>query len=360
MDPTFPLVPIANLLASILVIISLISSAVRKTVNVGAALLGAWLVVSTLITGVEAIVWRNDAENRAPGWCDFSSHIIAGSTVAIPACSLIIARRLHQIIQIRSVEPPTVTEKRLQLLVDLSLGLGLPIVVMGLYYIVQMSRYQVVEEVGCASITASDDGMTILLLNSWTILLPAISILFYFPRLVWSFYKHQRRLNEFARTTDPNSCTRSRFLRLLLIASFDVLVTLPCGVLNLVMNVKGGPLSHFWEGWSIVHSPAEWPAHLAPASLWRQNPWYRAMVAFDQWANVVLALAFFVLFGITHQSRALYARAFWAVAGVVGWKRPPRDEDVQSAFEESLKFNYSRRTDEFSEYVVRGSRRTWF
>jgi pheromone a factor receptor len=54
---------------------------------------------------------------------------MVGTTVAIPAASLCINRRLYHIASIRRVRI-TKAEKRQQVLVDLAIGLGLPILEM--------------------------------------------------------------------------------------------------------------------------------------------------------------------------------------------------------------------------------------
>ena len=72
MDPTFPLVPIANFIGCILVLISL-SKGMFQTWNVGACSFAFWTFVLNLEIGVNSIVWSNNTNNVAPVWCDISS-----------------------------------------------------------------------------------------------------------------------------------------------------------------------------------------------------------------------------------------------------------------------------------------------
>jgi pheromone a factor receptor len=89
----------------------------------------AWTGLACLNQFINSIVWNNNAINWAPVWCDISAKFIVGSAVAIPAASLCINRRLYHIASVKSV---TVTraEKRRQIMVDLAIGLGLPIMEM--------------------------------------------------------------------------------------------------------------------------------------------------------------------------------------------------------------------------------------
>jgi pheromone a factor receptor len=54
---------------------------------------------------------------------------LVGVNVAIPACSLCISRRLYYIASVRTVTISK-AEKRRQIMVDLAIGLGMPIIFM--------------------------------------------------------------------------------------------------------------------------------------------------------------------------------------------------------------------------------------
>ena len=73
MDPTYPLVPIANLLSVVLMLLSLFSLSLRfrsvGQVNVGVLVLGIWLLIDVLWVGVDTIVWAKHARPIIPVWC---------------------------------------------------------------------------------------------------------------------------------------------------------------------------------------------------------------------------------------------------------------------------------------------------
>ena len=71
MDPTFPLVPTANLLACILVLASL-SKSMFQAWNVGVCSFASWLIIGTLGVAINAIIWPDNVDNVAPAWCDLS------------------------------------------------------------------------------------------------------------------------------------------------------------------------------------------------------------------------------------------------------------------------------------------------
>lgn len=71
MDPTFPLVPIVNMLSIPFVLIPLCTS-IRQRQNVGVVMYATWVCIRCLTVGVNTIVWRDDFDVRIPVWCDIS------------------------------------------------------------------------------------------------------------------------------------------------------------------------------------------------------------------------------------------------------------------------------------------------
>lgn len=86
--------------------------------NVGASLYMAWTALACLNQFINSIVWHGNTVNWAPVWCDIckctrtvslegclslvlsAARIIVGASMAIPACSLCINRRLYHISQL--------------------------------------------------------------------------------------------------------------------------------------------------------------------------------------------------------------------------------------------------------------------
>lgn len=81
-----------------------------------------------------------------------ATRFIIGLSVAIPAASLCINRRLYIIASVRTVTVSK-AEKRRAIMVDLAIGLGIPLLEMILQYIVQGHRFNIFEDVGCYPVT---------------------------------------------------------------------------------------------------------------------------------------------------------------------------------------------------------------
>ena len=69
-DPTYPLYPIASILAAGLLLLVLLTSFIRQNWNFGLALLCFWLFVENNTSGVDAILWSDNAEVKLDVWCD--------------------------------------------------------------------------------------------------------------------------------------------------------------------------------------------------------------------------------------------------------------------------------------------------
>ncbi|KAI0309274.1 pheromone A receptor-domain-containing protein [Amylostereum chailletii] len=330
MDPTYPLVPIANLLSAFLVLLALLSNGVRQSWNTGVTMFGFWIFVVAVCIGVNTIVWSDNTNNSAPVWCDISSHLEVASNVGIPASSLVITHRLYKIIQRQAVEPRTKHMKYIELLFDLFLGLGLPILVTGFYYVVQGARFLILEEFGCSD--AYDvSGLEVLIIDGWGIVLPIISIAFYCCEILWHFYRHSRQTNAFLRTNA--SVNRAKYIRVFAIGCIDILLTLPIGFLIFatdIQNTVAGDIG-FWPGWSSIHEDWDEPVPI-PAAEWRSTRLSAFGTIWGEYINVVFALLFFALFGLTGDARAFYYHAFWTTAERCGWRRSMKQDLPAIAF----------------------------
>lgn len=73
MDPAYPLVPTANLIACALVVFPLFHM-VNRSWNTGVFILALWLLLINLTNGINTIIWSNDAKDKAPVWCDICTY----------------------------------------------------------------------------------------------------------------------------------------------------------------------------------------------------------------------------------------------------------------------------------------------
>ena len=130
-DPTYPFYPIASFLASVMLLLVLLTSFVRQSWNFGVALLCFWLFFENLTNGISAIVWSDNFEIKLDVYCDIGSYMLSTPVpsaiqfrsrqrtvsrldlvtyIVKPMATLIITRRLYTITRLQSVELPSKAE----------------------------------------------------------------------------------------------------------------------------------------------------------------------------------------------------------------------------------------------------------
>jgi len=97
--------------------------------NTGTCLYMAWTGLGCFIQGINSIIWNHNMIDRAPIYSDIVVHFQAGVGVAIPAASLCINRRLYQIATANVVLAKH-SDNRRAVIIDLLIGLGIPILQM--------------------------------------------------------------------------------------------------------------------------------------------------------------------------------------------------------------------------------------
>ena len=113
--------------------------------NAGTCLVMAWLGLTCLGLCINSIIWKGNSIDWAPVWCDICefhhapyrdievllyfpvTRLFYGINIGIPAASLCINRRLYLIASVRKVTISK-ADKRNQIVVDLAIGLGIPII----------------------------------------------------------------------------------------------------------------------------------------------------------------------------------------------------------------------------------------
>ncbi|KAJ7742949.1 pheromone B alpha 1 receptor [Mycena maculata] len=282
--------------------------------NTGTCLYMIWTALACLIFFVDSIVWSGNVIDWAPVWCDISTHFLNGFNLAIPACSLCINRRLYQIASVRNVTK-TRAEKRKAILMDLAIGLGLPILQIPLQYIVQGHRYNIFEDIGCLGETY-ETPVAIVLFHMPVIIVGCVSAV-YCVLSIKSFYHSRAQFKELL--SSNNNLNLNRYVRLMCLAGTDLLCTIPLGIWVLWVNVKVVGISP-WISWDNTHSNFS-RVEAIPGILWRSNVYTVASLESTRWLTVACALLFFAYFGFADEAMKNYRSAFVSVAKRMGYSQ---------------------------------------
>ncbi|VDC03117.1 unnamed protein product [Peniophora sp. CBMAI 1063] len=304
----------------------LLTSFVRQSWNLGVAFLCFWLFIENLIYAVNAIIWFDNADVKLYAYCDLVTRVLIVTFVVKPMATLIITRRLYLITSRQSVRPPSKAIGRRDCAIEWTLGLVIPILVAGpLYYVVQWLRFEVDAGYGCRN-APEPSGLTILLLLSWAVVPPLVSVLVYYPHVARIFYHQHQDVNRFLRSDGPDSVSRASFFRILALASIDTLFTLPVGIASITLSVTAAIAQDsfpFYFGWARSHTDWE-PASFTQADIASVGTSSVVEHYFTQWTSPVLAFVIFGLFGFTSEARTSYWKIVCAICGWFGWKSVSR------------------------------------
>lgn len=76
MDPTYPLVPFANFIGCLLILLPMLTC---MTYSIGICAFAAWAILFGFGQGVNSIVWKDNTNDIAPVWCDLSKSNLSQS-----------------------------------------------------------------------------------------------------------------------------------------------------------------------------------------------------------------------------------------------------------------------------------------
>ncbi|KAJ6470316.1 putative transmembrane pheromone receptor [Mycena sanguinolenta] len=314
-DPFYPAFQILSFLGFVLVLIPLPWH--LQAWNSGTCLFMIWTALSCLIAFINSVVWANSVADVAPVWCDISTRLIVGISVAIPAASLCINRRLYKIASCQNGSV-TQADKRRAVLVDLAIGLGIPFLQMPLQFIVQGHRFNIVENIGCYP-TTYNVALAYPLGYLWPNIINVASGCY----AILTLRAFLQRRAQFSQFLSLNSgLTTTRYFRLMALASVELFISLPIVTYALYLNISHSPIEP-WISWSNVHADFSTVLQV-PAIIWRADRHSQASVELTRWTGVIGALVFFAFFGFAAEARKHYRLAFCAIVKPCGFTPPPK------------------------------------
>ncbi|KAI9435850.1 fungal pheromone STE3G-protein-coupled receptor [Lactarius indigo] len=278
--------------------------------NTGTCLYMAWVGLGCLIQCINSIVWNNNVIIQIPVYCDIVTRFQIGLNVAIPACSLCINRRLYKIATTKAVMV-TPAEKRRAVIIDLLIGLGIPILQILAHIVVSGHRFNIVEDFGpYPSVVLMTPSIPLFFV--WPIVIGAVS-LFYCLMTIYNFYKRGRQFSQIM--SSNRGLNQSRYFRLMCLALIEVLGTIPLASFVLSYNVKMG--FQKWVSWADTHSNYSRIIQI-PSIIWKSDHISHILYEFNRWSLVLCAFIFFGFFGFADEARKHYRLVYTSIASRVG------------------------------------------
>ncbi|KIJ25320.1 hypothetical protein M422DRAFT_62265 [Sphaerobolus stellatus SS14] len=176
-----------------------------------------WTAIRCLVHFMNVLVWADSVDTHWAPWCDISTKLIVRLSVALPAASLCINRRLFAIATVSQVYSSK-TEKRRAIYVDLAIGVGLPVL--------------------------HPPGHPLVFM--WPILIGVISFLYAALTLV----TFMRRRRKFASLMANNpTLNMHRYFRLMALVTVEICITTPVSIHFMFFNLTTTQVTP-WVSWS--------------------------------------------------------------------------------------------------------------
>jgi pheromone a factor receptor len=285
--------------------------------NIAAGSLILWMNIFNFFNFINPFIWPRD--NVLEWWdgnvfCDIQAHLQVCNIVALTACATVIARKLAKIMDTRNMTiAPSKFDRNKEKMFDIFWCWGYPFILMALYYIVQPTRYFIFAISGCV---ASFDTSWPSIVVSW-IWGPITALVgaFYAGRitvtvtpencltrilglLILRLFRYRR---EFHRLISVRNTTKSRFVRLFIMALIFITAFLPYNLYVLYVQAR---ISIDSYDWNTVHG-ANWNTIIKVPT--------QGGVRWDRWVNIASGYLLFLLFGTGLEAHNSYKRMLCAV-----------------------------------------------
>jgi len=321
----YPITPIGNFIGVVLALLPLISQMRKLSLAVwGYAI---WIAVCNFQNFVNTVIWHDNVNVVVPVWCDIATKLQIGASVGPSACALAISIRLYKITRLRGFSE-TDKQRRKIMIYELLLVVGLPVVIMALFIIVQPTRFEIDEEFGCGPDIYSYVGYII---HFGPVLIASLGCVILAPLTLHALLLHRKEMSDFL--SSSRDITHSKYTRLMVIACLDTLFNLPVSITLIITDIlqgKSNGLNYPFISWKNVHDGAggNLPGLSlstivqVPASAWSTDPWAVFTIKWNEWLYVFHTILFFGVFGTTPEMREHCRSAFWFVPERLGYKRP--------------------------------------
>jgi len=271
----------------------------------------AWLSAYNLIYGIDAIIWAGNVDIVAPVWCDIVTKIKIGADVGLPGCCLCMAKRLNRIAYGFEMSPRGWRHRTL----DIILCWVFPFIIMGLHYIVQGHRFDIIEDIGCTpAIYISWPSILILDLSAF---IPAILSLVFCALALFKLYRRRMAFRHMLGKSE-STLTPSRYIRLMIMTFF-------LGSWNTVLISVSASNEYTtglqpWTDWASVHADFSFIGQYSDDTDTFSAVTLRCIYIL-WWAVPISSLSFFAFFGIGEEAMKDYMASIAWVRRVI-FKKP--------------------------------------
>nr|AEY62508.1 pheromone receptor a2 [Macalpinomyces eriachnes] len=268
--------------------------------NTGVILMMFWCFLGLFNKGINALAFNHSLRLHWVIGCDVSAVIERVWQLGLCCSSLCVLQKLEGIASLRQARS-TEQERRRRVLLDLSVGLGVPAMQIPLFFIVQPYRLDVVEDLGCnAPIYNSVPAIFVYYL--WRMMASMLCAVF--AALILRWFVLRRRQFSAALSSQHSGLSQKKYFRLFALAICEAALVSAGQLFLLVESLKITGLSRY-SSWADVHANFDTINFIAMA---REGPGSQEATMQDvfRWLSLSPAIALFLFFGLTEDAKAAY------------------------------------------------------
>ncbi|KAK6342085.1 a-factor receptor [Orbilia blumenaviensis] len=263
--------------------------------NVAAALLCFWLQTDLLFCLIDAIIWPT-WNSVATGWqgrgyCDLvAKWKLAAEFGAVNSAVMCIMLTICRLFWGLSMYRETRKMKRLRMIYEWGLVGLFPILLAGLHYVVQPSRYYLTPVHGCHP--SIDNSWASLIVLGWPLLFSTAALVFTFI----AFYKINKHLDERSIISifRSDSSLDTSFQRLYLLGALFTLIYYPTNIYGFIQFCLSSMLPYDWDA---VHG--DWWDRIYK---FPDNPHFQ----YQRWIKIVASWILGIIFGFGPEAQKIY------------------------------------------------------
>ncbi|CAG8456891.1 11427_t:CDS:2 [Funneliformis mosseae] len=208
-----------------------------QTRNYGAIFMTIWIILSNFIIFVNSLLWPDpiNLEDKAEIWCLISSPIYVATHFGLLASITCMIYTLYSYVAYPVILTETV--KRRGAIRDFIISIVMPLIFMGLFYLVQKRKYSIRPVLGCFS-PAQINWVFIIINNIWP---PIISLIgcYYSGMTAYAIIKKRLEIQSLLRHNE-SGLSSSKFYRLVFFCITFLIFALPAALLNFFSNILDG------------------------------------------------------------------------------------------------------------------------
>nr|AEY62516.1 pheromone receptor a2 [Ustanciosporium gigantosporum] len=334
-----------NSLYGTLCLLSAISALVPLPVqlrarNVGVVIMIGWTFVGIFNRGINALAFNQSLELSSVVGCDISAILERVWQLGLCCGCLSVLQSLERIASLRQAHL-THSDRRRQILFDLCIGLGLPLVQIPLFYIVQPHRLDLIESIGCSA-PVYNSVPALFVYYLWRILISTFCAIY--ATLILRWFVLRRHQFSAALSSHHSGLSQRKYFRLFFLAVCEATLVFAGQLFVMVRNLQINKLLPY-VSWAYVHADYNRVDHIPMAYIPQEE-----ISTLDalRWLALTPGFTIFAIFGFSEDAKAFYSASIKRIPGLLHcWKKsqtsfnlepiePSKDEIIVVVHKESV------------------------